>query len=834
MAKAKTKSRRRSGIGSSADARALLRNQPLPWPFVVGSLVVIVACVTDLSALNEQTGRIDIEAETVASQTVRAAFPLEAEDLDATRDSRDVAAAQVPEAYSVDLERVNNQLLTLNQRINTLTERREAVAEALRNALLNSNSLQHREEIITQAIDQLASQWREEPLLEGFPEASVLAVWLTPRLDSVPRREFAEDVAGDPNAPRQVKQLGEAPEGGLQYAYINELTALARDGLDFTLTMGVLQRPNARPGTGAESVRRVQILRGRVVGNLVGDLAVSEERPLSEIPDLTAARSILRTRIAKEAKELEATRGDAAAQWERLQNAAFEMAALGITDTLVPNQVVTEGNRMRARNAVEPVMKTIDANQIIQQEGYRWTRQSRSDAQTYWDKIESGRAPSRNVFAPIAANALLVLLILVALIRAVPVLATRNTNAAKAVNVALLIMSATVVLGRIMSFIEPSGLVVPCVASAILLAILTNTRIAILGGVLMATLISIQYGNNWQLLIVMSAMSFAGVSTLFMVRRRSDMTRAALTAAAAGLLMHAAIVLSAPTVLEWASVRQGGLIALNGAMCLFLVPGLLPPLERLFRITTDIQLLEYSDLNNELLSRLAIEIPATYAHSLMLGQLAEAAADAIGANGLMARVCAYYHDIGKLRRPEYFSENQMGHNIHDELSPRLSARAIASHVTDGIELAKEFHLPEPIIRGIREHHGTNLISFFYDQALAQQKHGDVREEDYRYPGPKPQSRETAILMICDGVESGVRSIKNPNAERIQEFVDRIIQSRAEDRQFDECDLTLRDLDVIGEKVAHRIMSAHHTRIAYPQKSAPAAKNVIPISGTRES
>jgi hypothetical protein len=214
----------------------------------------------------------------------------------------------------------------------------------------------------------------------------------------------------------------------------------------------------------------------------------------------------------------------------------------------------------------------------------------------------------------------------------------------------------------------------------------------------------------------------------------------------------------------------------------------------------------------------------------MMGQLAETACDAIGANGLLARVCAYYHDIGKLRRPEYFSENQTGYNVHDDMSPRLSARAIASHVTEGVELAREYHLPQPIIRGILEHHGTMLISFFYQQALDQQKHGDVREEDFRYPGPKPQSRETAILMICDGVESGVRTIKSPNEDRVRDFIDKIIQGRSADRQFDECDLTLKQLDTIRDVLTSVVLSTHHSRVSYPERpSLEEAPNVIHIS-----
>jgi putative nucleotidyltransferase with HDIG domain len=332
-------------------------------------------------------------------------------------------------------------------------------------------------------------------------------------------------------------------------------------------------------------------------------------------------------------------------------------------------------------------------------------------------------------------------------------------------------------------------------------------------------------------------MCLAGVFSIRVVRRRSDMARASVKATVIGFVAVSAYLLAMGTLFSEDALRMLLLIGLNGLLCLFLVPGLLSPLERVFGITTDIQLLEYSDLNNEILSRMAIEIPATNAHSQRLGQLAEAAADAIGANGLLAQVCAYYHDIGKLKRPEYFAENQTGVNIHDDLSPRLSARAIASHVLEGAEMAREMHLPKPIVDGILEHHGTSLISFFYQEALAQQKHGDVREEDFRYPGPKPQRRETAILMICDAAESGVRTIKNPNEERIREFVDKIVKARADDGQFDECDLTLKDLDTIKEIVTSRLVSFAHERIAYPdQKEEKDTRppNVVALRGGQES
>ena len=326
-------------------------------------------------------------------------------------------------------------------------------------------------------------------------------------------------------------------------------------------------------------------------------------------------------------------------------------------------------------------------------------------------------------------------------------------------------------------------------------------------------------------------MGFTGIMSIYRVRKRRDMTSAAAKATFVGVLVILAISLSTNASVGYSTFELLMLVCMNGIICAFLVPGLLSPLEHMFGITTDIQLLEYSDLNNEILNRLAIQVPATYAHSLMMGQLAEKACDAIGANGLLARVCAYYHDIGKLRRPNYFSENQTGYNVHDDMSPRLSARAIASHVTEGVELAREFHLPQPIIRGILEHHGNLLISFFYQQAIEQSKHGDVREEDFRYPGPKPQSRETAILMICDAVESGVRSIKHPTEDRVRDFIDKIIHSRSVDRQFDECDLTLKQLDTIGSVLAKHVLSVHHSRISYPEKpTADETSNVIPMSG----
>lgn len=792
---------------------------------IIAAFVILVASVTEFRLLSNASGRYNIDAESIASKTVQAAFPFQSEDLEATREKREEAAAAVPAIYSIDKERVSNQLLTLQQRITTLRDRRAEIDQAIRKALLASTSQQSVEEIVDRVLTELANTWKSDPLFEGFPDTAAIKVWIQPDLDSLPTRIFEETSAPAEQGAQPVRNvvgLTEPPAEGMEFANMEALTRLALDGLQYVLMQGVLQQ-------GADTGQRVIISRPEPYADLKLKVELANEEVLR--PDTARAR--LRQRIQSLADQFEQSDPTHIVNWDGLVSAAFEMAKTAVTDTLVYDQVLTEGERQLARSNVEPVKRPIETNQIIQEEGYQWTEQSRHDARTYWSILARGERTTRGVFSPIFANAIFVGLLLVALSRAMPVLADRRSSQHTLLSVALLITCATLVLGRVIGYFEPTGMLVPVAASAMLLTILTNARLAAMTSLVIALLLSIQYGQDWRLFVVSGAMAFTGIVSLYTVRKRTDMARAAINATAIGVLVALAITLWTGSLFSWQTLQFILRIVLNGIICLFIVPGLLSPLERLFGITTDIQLLEYSDLNNPLLSRLAIEIPATYAHSLMMGQLAETAADAIGANGLMARVCAYYHDIGKLRRPEYFSENQTGYNIHEELSPRLSARAIASHVTEGVEIAREYHLPQPIIRGILEHHGTMLISFFYQQALEQQKHGDVREEDFRYPGPKPQSPETAILMICDGVESGVRSIKNPNEERIREFVNKIVQSRAADRQFDECDLTLKKLDIIGEVLTKQMMTSMHARIAYPERPAPPeTTNVIHMTGGR--
>jgi putative nucleotidyltransferase with HDIG domain len=259
---------------------------------------------------------------------------------------------------------------------------------------------------------------------------------------------------------------------------------------------------------------------------------------------------------------------------------------------------------------------------------------------------------------------------------------------------------------------------------------------------------------------------------------------------------------------------------------------LLPLVEHVFGLTSDITLLELSDLNRPLLKRLQLEAPGTYHHSMIVGSLAEAAAEATGANSLLARVCAYYHDIGKLSKPEYYAENEpaFARSRHERLTPSMSTLVVKSHITEGLEMARKDRLPRAVQNAIPEHHGTMVMAFFYHKALEQDPM--ARREDFCYPGPKPRSKETAILMLADGVEGASRALEEPTPSRIRGLVTRIIQERVQDGQLDECGLTLSELAKIREAFIPVLTAIFHVRAPYPED--PRRRHRADVDLRRES
>lgn len=255
---------------------------------------------------------------------------------------------------------------------------------------------------------------------------------------------------------------------------------------------------------------------------------------------------------------------------------------------------------------------------------------------------------------------------------------------------------------------------------------------------------------------------------------------------------------------------------INGVLCSILTIGSLPIWENLFQVLTPLKLLELSNPNQPLLKKLMLEAPGTYHHSIIVGNLSERAAEVVGANPLIARVGAYYHDIGKLSRPYYFKENQLsGDNPHDRLEPALSTSIIINHVKDGIELGKKYRLPKRILDIITQHHGNTLVSYFYHKAI-DENDTEVKMDDFRYEGPKPQTKEAAIVMLADSTEAAVRSIKEPNKEKIKEMINNIIKGKLNDNQLDQCDLTLKNLSEIEDAFLSVLMGIFHERIEYPE------------------
>ena len=294
------------------------------------------------------------------------------------------------------------------------------------------------------------------------------------------------------------------------------------------------------------------------------------------------------------------------------------------------------------------------------------------------------------------------------------------------------------------------------------------------------------------------------------------------------------------TALNYQSLAAESIVAIGAPiMMTLIIVGGLPWIESLFHITTRVRWLELADLNHPLLRRMTIEAPGTFQHSLAVANLAEGACEAIGANPAMARVCSYFHDIGKLVKPEYFTEN-MRHdrNPHDDIAPTMSALIIVAHVKEGISLALEHKLNQDIIDVIREHHGTSLVYYFYKKALDQQQaaHTDgkiaqmhdeelpeVSESSFRYGGPKPRTRESAIVSLADSIESAVRSLERVTPQKIEQLITDIIRKRTADGQLDDCDLRFKDLELIAEAFRHTLSSMMHSRVAYPDDKETKTK-----------
>jgi putative nucleotidyltransferase with HDIG domain len=534
--------------------------------------------------------------------------------------------------------------------------------------------------------------------------------------------------------------------------------------------------------------------------------AVLETTLAAEVRDdmLADARQQVRTNITNDLSQPQ-------------REMAGDLAAAQVAPNMQQSASKTAAARAAARNAVVDIQVEVRQGEIVVREGDPISALA-------VEKLEHlGLTQPRMEATTLAGHALVALLLaslLVAFLwRFEPTIWFRN----RSLLLFMLALLGTAVALRIAADRTLWAYVVPSAATVLLTAILLDGAAGAAMALSLAVLAGVMNQDAFEPAIYTLAAGLAAVITIVRAERLNVFVRAGV---AIGLTN--VTILTAFNLIEQrdlAAILQGvGAGAVNAALAVFLAVGSFAVLGNLFGIMTVFQLLELANPSSRLLRRLLMETPGTYHHSVMVGNLAERAAETIGADPLLARVAAYYHDIGKMKNPLAFIENQAGaHNIHDDLTPESSARIIAGHVRDGIDLGYEYGLPVQIIGFIPQHHGTSVMSYFYGKAL-RELGGDeevAARDRYRYPGPKPQSREAAILMLADGVEASVRSLEEKDEVSIRAMVNRIVDARVEDGQLDEAELTLRNLSQIKEAFVQQLLGMYHTRIQYPD-------NVVPI------
>jgi putative nucleotidyltransferase with HDIG domain len=669
-----------------------------------------------------------------------------------------------------------------------------------------------------------------ETVLTGALTRIATAFELARQTLAEPASASGDDEPGEPAQPTSLAELTPSPLP----ATPQELHGAMQEALGVTLTaeeFELLQEDEF-------SLELERVLTRALTTVLSRDVVASKERLLASGRPITRREvvsrnsqirrdlsSILSTDEALELLEVQLGLSDLPpAKWRRL-------AALGarfIEPTLTFDFAETEQRRFTARENVDPVYFLVRRGKTIVRAGDEITE----SVLRQLDYLAADRSRGWGISGVIGA---LLLSIVVLMVQWYLLRPSRTGDLWRRQTFALvgLVVVGHLVLVRLMFFVtrlfseqivtmpfnnaSSYGYALPFAGVAVLIMMLEHTPTALLASTLFTVVVGVMTGNL-QLAVFCLLSCLAAILGLFQYKQRTALFKLGLIVGSANFAVVLAIDLLTGRYFPVITFAFDLLCAfLGGVTMLLVVSFLLPALELFFRRTTDIRLLELANNNVPILRRLALEAPGTYHHSMVVGSLAEAAAEAIGANAVFCRTAAMYHDIGKLTKVSYFVENQVGANKHDKLSPRMSALIIASHVKEGIEMGKEIHLPEEIIDCIPQHHGTKLITYFYEKAKEDQDPalGAVSEEEFRYPGPKPQTKEAGIIMIADAVEAASRTLVEPSPARLKGLIRQIIDYIFLDGQLNECDLTLRDLEKISNAFLRILMGIHHSRVAYP-------------------
>lgn len=509
----------------------------------------------------------------------------------------------------------------------------------------------------------------------------------------------------------------------------------------------------------------------------------------------------------------------------------------------------TQTARLRATEAVEPVVASVPANEVLLRPGQVVSEEDVAMLASHQHAQHEQQRDERLVLDWVVTAFLSLVLAVgggICLASSMPkVVGDRSMLGAVLLGTAMQMVLTRMTVNLYVLGLGPSPFVfaaLPLAFAAMLLTPLAGAGAGVWGGILGAVVASLQNspGEAFRIFLVGLVASLVGTHMMRDVRKRSQIYQAGL---AVGATVFAIELLLALRV-EYAGTAASRVVLLlfvhamiAGMVLAIVVSVLLPLFEYVFGLVSDITLLELTDLNHPVLRRLQMEAPGTYHHCISVAILVEQAAEAIGANPLLARVCAYFHDIGKLAKPLYFTENNREENPHDELNPRISSLVILNHVKEGMDLAREYKLKKPIREAIAQHHGTSLVSFFYEKAKA--PGGSAPEGDYRYPGPRPIRREIAILSLADCCEAAARSLSRPTPQRIEALIDQLVLARVRDHQLDNAELTFAELTAVRGSMVRTLTAMLHTRIAYPdagKKKEPdeaASFQTVPPPPTEE-
>ncbi|MBI2843547.1 MAG: HDIG domain-containing protein [Armatimonadetes bacterium] len=515
------------------------------------------------------------------------------------------------------------------------------------------------------------------------------------------------------------------------------------------------------------------------------------------------------------------TKVDSAAR-DALGNTKFAAAAAEIAKAIVrPNMISnydkTAAERERAVAAVKPVYAYVRSGELIIAKGQRVTQEHMEKFTALG--LRQRRIDYRTVISLSALVSFFVGLVIIYLARYQPVI-YRNTRLLLMLSLVVVASTLGLKLGGGMLGIKLSGLQLAYIGmiftttAGMVLAALLNPQVAVLIVAMLSIVSGLVMNNELRYTTSTLVSALVAIYAVATIRGRADQLRAFAVIAVTNVAIMwiiGGLFGDSPGDMLIGSVWAVLIIA-PAATTLFWY--LTWVLERPFRVTTHISLLELADTNKPLLRRMVVEAPGTYTHSMAVGHLAEAAAESIGADSLFVRVAAYYHDIGKIRRPQFFVENQIMENVHDRLNPTLSALVITSHIKDGLEVAREFKLPLSIQEIIVQHHGTSLIQYFYNQASGRIEPSAAFEQQFRYDGPKPMSKEAAIVMLADSVEAASRSLPKPTVPALETLVRKIISDKVQDGQLNNSELTFRDIGVIEETFVRTLAGALHARVEY--------------------